>query len=189
MKAADSYPEKKFWSYITVTFWIHLLVKKVKCVNTSAYSTASKINVVWRTWYAAGGQTGLLKVIFFLVRFISYNSHLYFLFILHRLASAGHWMSMRHQPSFPGFFHSRLYVNGSPQDTFIKLPVSDSVDFTIVQNGKTSLEMISSLTSQIWVVFVFFDTNSNLKVFFLDVYFAWISSFDSSRWQKHRSFT
>uniref|UniRef100_A0A669ESA7 Beta-galactosidase n=1 Tax=Oreochromis niloticus TaxID=8128 RepID=A0A669ESA7_ORENI len=36
--------------------------------------------------------------------------------------SAGHWMSMRHQPSFPGFFQGRLYVNGSPQDTFIKLP-------------------------------------------------------------------
>lgn len=77
MKAADSYPEKEFWSYITVTFWIHLLVKKVKCVNTSTYSTASKINVVWRTWYAAGGQTGLLKEghDFFLVRFISHNSH------------------------------------------------------------------------------------------------------------------
>uniref|UniRef100_A0A3B4G4V6 Beta-galactosidase-1-like protein 2 n=1 Tax=Pundamilia nyererei TaxID=303518 RepID=A0A3B4G4V6_9CICH len=41
---------------------------------------------------------------------------------VNRLESAGHWMSMRHQPSFPGFFHSRLYVNGSPQDTFIKLP-------------------------------------------------------------------
>uniref|UniRef100_A0A3Q4HYD9 Beta-galactosidase-1-like protein 2-like n=1 Tax=Neolamprologus brichardi TaxID=32507 RepID=A0A3Q4HYD9_NEOBR len=41
---------------------------------------------------------------------------------VNRLKSAGHWMSMRHQPSFPGFFHSRLYVNGSPQDTFIKLP-------------------------------------------------------------------
>ncbi|XP_063349149.1 beta-galactosidase-1-like protein 2 [Pelmatolapia mariae] len=41
---------------------------------------------------------------------------------VNRLESAGHWMSMRHQPSFPGFFQSRLYVNGSPQDTFIKLP-------------------------------------------------------------------
>lgn len=31
---------------------------------------------------------------------------------------------MRQQPSFPGFFLAKLYVNSSPKDTFVKLPVS-----------------------------------------------------------------
>nr|XP_046246296.1 beta-galactosidase-1-like protein 2 isoform X2 [Scatophagus argus] len=41
---------------------------------------------------------------------------------VNRLESAGHWNSMRERPSFPGFFHAKLYVNSSPKDTFIKLP-------------------------------------------------------------------
>ncbi|XP_038549361.1 beta-galactosidase-1-like protein 2 isoform X3 [Micropterus salmoides] len=41
---------------------------------------------------------------------------------VNRLESSGHWMSLRHRPSFPGFFQTRLYVNSSPKDTFIKLP-------------------------------------------------------------------
>ncbi|KAG7223133.1 hypothetical protein INR49_015892 [Caranx melampygus] len=34
----------------------------------------------------------------------------------------GKWESMRKQPTFPTFFRGRLYVSGSPADTFIKLP-------------------------------------------------------------------
>ncbi|KAM7399595.1 hypothetical protein PAMP_018860 [Pampus punctatissimus] len=41
---------------------------------------------------------------------------------VNRLETLGHWMSMRQRPSFPGFFHARLYVNRYPKDTFIKLP-------------------------------------------------------------------
>uniref|UniRef100_A0A667WRD9 Si:dkey-224e22.2 n=1 Tax=Myripristis murdjan TaxID=586833 RepID=A0A667WRD9_9TELE len=41
---------------------------------------------------------------------------------VNRLHSTGHWRSMRQKPSFPGFFQSRLYVDGVPRDTFIKLP-------------------------------------------------------------------
>lgn len=41
---------------------------------------------------------------------------------VNRLETSGHWMSMRQRPSFPSFFHARLYVNSVPKDTFIKLP-------------------------------------------------------------------
>ncbi|KAM7413456.1 hypothetical protein PAMA_020718 [Pampus argenteus] len=41
---------------------------------------------------------------------------------VNRLETSGHWMSMRQRPSFPGFFHGRLYINRFPKDTFIKLP-------------------------------------------------------------------
>ncbi|XP_071327801.1 beta-galactosidase-1-like protein 2 [Trachinotus anak] len=41
---------------------------------------------------------------------------------VNRLEAAGHWMSMRQRPTFPGFFQARLYVNSFPKDTFIKLP-------------------------------------------------------------------
>uniref|UniRef100_A0A8D3CUX2 Beta-galactosidase n=1 Tax=Scophthalmus maximus TaxID=52904 RepID=A0A8D3CUX2_SCOMX len=41
---------------------------------------------------------------------------------VNRLESTGHWLSMREQPSLPGFFQGKLYVNSSPKDTFIKLP-------------------------------------------------------------------
>ncbi|XP_030600290.1 beta-galactosidase-1-like protein 2 isoform X2 [Archocentrus centrarchus] len=41
---------------------------------------------------------------------------------VNRLESSAHWLSMRQQPSFPGFFRAKFYVNGSPRDTFIKLP-------------------------------------------------------------------
>ncbi|XP_069390129.1 beta-galactosidase-1-like protein 2 isoform X3 [Paralichthys olivaceus] len=41
---------------------------------------------------------------------------------LNRIENSGHWKSMREQQSFPTFFQAKLYVNGSPKDTFIKLP-------------------------------------------------------------------
>ncbi|KAM3874801.1 beta-galactosidase-1-like protein 2 [Diretmus argenteus] len=41
---------------------------------------------------------------------------------VNRLKSSGHWKSFRQQPSFPGFFQGRLYVDGPPRDTFIRLP-------------------------------------------------------------------
>ncbi|XP_022616923.1 beta-galactosidase-1-like protein 2 [Seriola dumerili] len=41
---------------------------------------------------------------------------------VNRLETAGHWVSMRQRPTFPGFFQARLYVNSFPKDTFIKLP-------------------------------------------------------------------
>ncbi|XP_076000906.1 beta-galactosidase-1-like protein 2 [Genypterus blacodes] len=41
---------------------------------------------------------------------------------LNRLEHSGHWVSMRKQLSFPGFFQGKVYVKGSPRDTFIKLP-------------------------------------------------------------------
>ncbi|XP_029026374.1 beta-galactosidase-1-like protein 2 [Betta splendens] len=41
---------------------------------------------------------------------------------VNRLAGSGRWMSPRQQPSFPGFFRAKLYVNSPPTDTFIKLP-------------------------------------------------------------------
>uniref|UniRef100_A0A8C0Y384 Beta-1,3-glucuronyltransferase 1 (glucuronosyltransferase P) b n=1 Tax=Cyprinus carpio carpio TaxID=630221 RepID=A0A8C0Y384_CYPCA len=34
------------------------------------------------------------------------------------------WKSVPNKPSFPGFFQGRLFVNGYPSDTFMKLPVS-----------------------------------------------------------------
>ncbi|RXN18874.1 beta-galactosidase-1 2 [Labeo rohita] len=33
------------------------------------------------------------------------------------------WKSVPNKPSFPGFFQGRLFVNGYPSDTFMKLPV------------------------------------------------------------------
>ncbi|XP_061576200.1 beta-galactosidase-1-like protein 2 isoform X2 [Cololabis saira] len=67
-----------------------------------------------------------------LVGEIQLNTHLLRDFIIHsldmkpgfvnRLESAGHWMSMRQRPSFPAFFHAKLYLNRSPKDTYIKLP-------------------------------------------------------------------
>lgn len=67
-----------------------------------------------------------------LVGDIELNKHVLRDFIIHslgmkpsfvnRLESSGHWASMRQQPSFPGFFHAKLYVNTHPKDTFIKLP-------------------------------------------------------------------
>ncbi|XP_026234011.1 beta-galactosidase-1-like protein 2 [Anabas testudineus] len=41
---------------------------------------------------------------------------------VNRLANSGHWMNMRQQPSFPGFFQAKFSVNSFPKDTFIKLP-------------------------------------------------------------------
>ncbi|KAM3615821.1 uncharacterized protein V6R79_008354 [Siganus canaliculatus] len=41
---------------------------------------------------------------------------------VNRLESTGRWISVPQQPSFPGFFRATLHVNGSPSDTFIKLP-------------------------------------------------------------------
>ncbi|KAM4566081.1 beta-galactosidase-1-like protein 2 [Odontesthes bonariensis] len=41
---------------------------------------------------------------------------------VNRLESSGHWMPMRQRPSFPAFFQASLHLNGSPKDTFIKLP-------------------------------------------------------------------
>ncbi|XP_072248974.1 beta-galactosidase-1-like protein 2 [Leuresthes tenuis] len=41
---------------------------------------------------------------------------------VNRLESSGRWMPMRQRPSFPAFFQASLHVNGSPKDTFIKLP-------------------------------------------------------------------
>ncbi|KAM8903213.1 beta-galactosidase-1-like protein 2 isoform 5-T6 [Spinachia spinachia] len=38
------------------------------------------------------------------------------------LCSSGHWASVRQRPTFPAFFQAKLYVSGSPTDTFIKLP-------------------------------------------------------------------
>lgn len=35
------------------------------------------------------------------------------------------WRSFPHKPSFPAFLQGRLFVDGYPSDTFIKLPVSD----------------------------------------------------------------
>ncbi|KTG36457.1 hypothetical protein cypCar_00046465, partial [Cyprinus carpio] len=32
------------------------------------------------------------------------------------------WKSVPNKPSFPGFFQGRLFVNGYPSDTFMKLP-------------------------------------------------------------------
>ncbi|KAM6933824.1 beta-galactosidase-1-like protein 2 [Xenentodon cancila] len=67
-----------------------------------------------------------------LVGEIQLNTHLLRDFIIHsldmkpgfvnRLETSGHWMSMRQQPSFPAFFHAKLYLNSSPKDTYIKLP-------------------------------------------------------------------
>ncbi|XP_054868376.1 beta-galactosidase-1-like protein 2 isoform X2 [Amphiprion ocellaris] len=66
-----------------------------------------------------------------LVGDILLNNHILRDFIIHslemkpdfvnRLESSDHWMSMRHQPSFPGFFQAKLHVDGSPKDTFMKL--------------------------------------------------------------------
>ncbi|XP_039986793.1 beta-galactosidase-1-like protein 2 isoform X3 [Xiphias gladius] len=41
---------------------------------------------------------------------------------MNRLENSGHWMSMRHRPSFPAFFQAKLYVSSFPKDTFVKLP-------------------------------------------------------------------
>ncbi|XP_038123835.1 beta-galactosidase-1-like protein 2 isoform X1 [Cyprinodon tularosa] len=42
---------------------------------------------------------------------------------LNRIQSSSQWVSMqKQQPSFPAFFHGKLYVNVPPKDTFIKLP-------------------------------------------------------------------
>ncbi|XP_041733954.2 beta-galactosidase-1-like protein 2 [Coregonus clupeaformis] len=41
---------------------------------------------------------------------------------LKRLSAASQWNSVPQKPSFPGFFQGRLYVDGHPRDTFIKLP-------------------------------------------------------------------
>ncbi|CAK6972296.1 beta-galactosidase-1-like protein 2 [Scomber scombrus] len=41
---------------------------------------------------------------------------------VHRLESSSHWMSMRQQQTFPGFFQATLYISRYPKDTFIKLP-------------------------------------------------------------------
>ncbi|XP_029373697.1 beta-galactosidase-1-like protein 2 isoform X2 [Echeneis naucrates] len=41
---------------------------------------------------------------------------------VNRLETAGHWLSMRQWPNFPGFFKARFYVHSFPKDTFIKLP-------------------------------------------------------------------
>lgn len=38
--------------------------------------------------------------------------------------SSGQWKSDLKSPSIPGFFQARLYVDGPPKDTFIRLPVS-----------------------------------------------------------------
>uniref|UniRef100_A0A8C2ZHC0 Beta-galactosidase n=1 Tax=Cyclopterus lumpus TaxID=8103 RepID=A0A8C2ZHC0_CYCLU len=39
-----------------------------------------------------------------------------------RLMSSGQWKSDFKSPSIPGFFQARLYVDGPPRDTFIRLP-------------------------------------------------------------------
>ncbi|XP_056139644.1 beta-galactosidase-1-like protein 2 [Lampris incognitus] len=41
---------------------------------------------------------------------------------VNRLQSSGVWKSMRQKLSCPGFYQARLYVNGPPRDTFIRLP-------------------------------------------------------------------
>ncbi|XP_062417052.1 beta-galactosidase-1-like protein 2 isoform X3 [Pungitius pungitius] len=38
------------------------------------------------------------------------------------LCRSAHWASMRQRPTFPAFFQAKLYVSGSPKDTFVKLP-------------------------------------------------------------------
>ncbi|CAN9511540.1 unnamed protein product [Ophioblennius macclurei] len=67
-----------------------------------------------------------------LVGDVEFNKQLLRDFIIHsldmkpgfvnRLEKSGHWASMRQRPSFPAFFQGKLYVNGAPKDTFIKLP-------------------------------------------------------------------
>ena len=42
----------------------------------------------------------------------------------YRIEKTGKWKSMKDQLSFPGFFRAKLFMIGSPKDTFIKLPVS-----------------------------------------------------------------
>ncbi|KAM6932517.1 beta-galactosidase-1-like protein 2 isoform 2-T2 [Lycodopsis pacificus] len=41
---------------------------------------------------------------------------------MNRLMSSGQWKSDFKSPSIPGFFQARLYVDGPPRDTFIRLP-------------------------------------------------------------------
>nr|XP_023822481.1 beta-galactosidase-1-like protein 2 isoform X4 [Salvelinus alpinus] len=41
---------------------------------------------------------------------------------VNRLSASGQWNSVFQKPSFPGFFHGKLYVGGHPRDTFIRLP-------------------------------------------------------------------
>ncbi|KAJ3590125.1 hypothetical protein NHX12_008079 [Muraenolepis orangiensis] len=41
---------------------------------------------------------------------------------VNRLQNSGHWKSMRHQPAFPSFLQAKLYIDGYPTDTFVKLP-------------------------------------------------------------------
>lgn len=51
---------------------------------------------------------------------IFFKNHQHFNFSLYRAP----WKSINDKPSFPGFFQGRLFVNGYPSDTFMKLPVS-----------------------------------------------------------------
>ncbi|XP_018554454.1 beta-galactosidase-1-like protein 2 [Lates calcarifer] len=39
-----------------------------------------------------------------------------------RLLNSGYWKSDLKSPSIPGFFQAKLYVDGPPRDTFIRLP-------------------------------------------------------------------
>ncbi|XP_056466496.1 beta-galactosidase-1-like protein 2 isoform X1 [Gadus chalcogrammus] len=41
---------------------------------------------------------------------------------VNRLQSSGHWKSLRHRPAFPAFLQAKLYMDGTPTDTFLKLP-------------------------------------------------------------------
>ncbi|KAK6296049.1 hypothetical protein J4Q44_G00337620 [Coregonus suidteri] len=42
--------------------------------------------------------------------------------LMERLSAASQWNSVPQKPSFPGFIQGRLYVDGHPRDTFIRLP-------------------------------------------------------------------
>lgn len=46
-----------------------------------------------------------------------------------RLINSSQWKSDFTSPSVPGFFQARLYVDGAPRDTFIKLDVSKTTIF------------------------------------------------------------
>uniref|UniRef100_A0A9J7YRE2 Beta-1,3-glucuronyltransferase 1 (glucuronosyltransferase P) b n=1 Tax=Cyprinus carpio carpio TaxID=630221 RepID=A0A9J7YRE2_CYPCA len=46
------------------------------------------------------------------------------------------WKSVPNKPSFPGFFQGRLFVNGYPSDTFMKLPVSGWSKGVVFINGQ-----------------------------------------------------
>ncbi|XP_030648716.1 beta-galactosidase-1-like protein 2 [Chanos chanos] len=88
------------------------------------------------------------------------------------------WKSLPHKPSFPGFFLGRMFVNGYPSDTFIKLPGwSKGVVFINGQNlgrywhiGPQQTLYLPGpfLNSGINEVIVFEETEADYKVHFED---------------------